>query len=164
MNATSSSDRYEAARAALTHYEAHDPKTTAIWGNNIVTGEDVEPYSITDAAASMAAALRALIDPPATDESPADIAMSILTRNTRGYGDDRMVTRMTVEAVRAGILAAWESWEPESANVAYENDQRLTAWHRVASHPFFADCYRGEAPLIDTMIAKLDRTESRNNA
>lgn len=35
-------------------------------------------------------------------------------------------------------------------------DERIGAWGRVASHPFFKSCYPEEAPLIDSMIAKLD--------
>lgn len=49
------------ATEALAPYEAHDPKTTAVWGNSITTGQDVEPYSLTDTAANMAASIRALV-------------------------------------------------------------------------------------------------------
>lgn len=38
-----------------------------------------------------------------------------------------------------------------------EKDERVRAWHRVAAHPFFASCYEEEQPLIESMIAKLDR-------
>lgn len=38
---------------------------------------------------------------------------------------------------------------------------RLTAWHRLAEHPFFNDdCYTSDDPLIDAMIAKLDRAHA----
>lgn len=33
---------------------------------------------------------------------------------------------------------------------------RIQAWHRIAGHPFFEECYRSEDSLIDAMMAKLD--------
>lgn len=33
---------------------------------------------------------------------------------------------------------------------------RIKAWHRIADHPFFEDCFASEDTLIDAMIAKLD--------
>jgi hypothetical protein len=39
---------------------------------------------------------------------------------------------------------------------ALEDDERITAWHRVASHPFFATAFKSQGTLIDAMIAKLN--------
>ncbi len=36
------------------------------------------------------------------------------------------------------------------------NDDRISAWHRVAAHPFFEDAFREESPLIEAMIRRLD--------
>ena len=33
---------------------------------------------------------------------------------------------------------------------------RIAAWHRLAEHPFFKECYDSEEPLIDAMLMKLD--------
>lgn len=35
------------------------------------------------------------------------------------------------------------------------DDERITAWDRIASHPFFQDCYDSNAPMIDAMLGKL---------
>jgi hypothetical protein len=37
-----------------------------------------------------------------------------------------------------------------------EEDERIKAWDEIVDHPFFKSCFITEAPLIDTMIAKLD--------
>ena len=37
-------------------------------------------------------------------------------------------------------------------------DSILQAWHTMAKHPFFADCYSAEDTLLGAMIAKLDAT------
>lgn len=34
--------------------------------------------------------------------------------------------------------------------------QQMQGWDRLASHPFFRDCYQADGSLIDAMIAKLD--------
>lgn len=39
--------------------------------------------------------------------------------------------------------------------------QRLEAWHDIASHPFFKDCYATSGTLIEAMIAKLDGVTER---
>lgn len=44
-----------------------------------------------------------------------------------------------------------------------EGDERVQAWHIVAAHPFFADCYPLERPLIETMIKKLDAAQDAEN-
>lgn len=36
-------------------------------------------------------------------------------------------------------------------------DQRLEAWHEIAEHPFFAECYNNEGTLLAAMIEKLDK-------
>lgn len=40
-------------------------------------------------------------------------------------------------------------WQPE--------DERITAWERIATHPFFSECFTSQKPL-EAMIAKLDET------
>lgn len=36
-------------------------------------------------------------------------------------------------------------------------DERIEAWERVAQHPVFTSAYDGEGPLLDSMMAVLDR-------
>jgi hypothetical protein len=36
-------------------------------------------------------------------------------------------------------------------------DERIDAWERIAGHPVFSPAYDGDGPLIDSMIAVLDR-------
>lgn len=86
MATTSSSDRIEAAREALAYYEARSPRTVTC--NDSVTGDK---YSVLDAAANMAAALRAMIDPPETEDSPEQIAARIMPEGdtTVYYAFDR---------------------------------------------------------------------------
>lgn len=35
-------------------------------------------------------------------------------------------------------------------------DERIDAWHKVASHPFFRDCFPKPEPLLESMLTKLD--------
>ena len=37
-----------------------------------------------------------------------------------------------------------------------EEDERIQAWYRIAKHPFFAEAYAVEVPLIDAMWQSLD--------
>lgn len=37
-----------------------------------------------------------------------------------------------------------------------EEDERISAWHKIAAHPFFADAYGKEVPLIEAMLKELD--------
>jgi hypothetical protein len=37
-----------------------------------------------------------------------------------------------------------------------ETDERIDAWKQIARHPFFAECYAEEAPLINSMLSALD--------
>lgn len=100
--ATSSSDRYAEARAALVEYDAY------------CASKGVEPKGY---AASLTSALRALITPPATEETPEAIAQRIM-RPVMDQSIAHAASRMPgliESAVRAGIQAAWESWEPENA-------------------------------------------------
>lgn len=36
-------------------------------------------------------------------------------------------------------------------------DDRITAWHAIAQHPFFKECYLVEGALLSAMLSKLDR-------
>lgn len=38
-----------------------------------------------------------------------------------------------------------------------EEDQRIIAWHAIAEHPFFKDCFGQDKPLLDSMIDKLNQ-------
>lgn len=99
-SASSSSDRVEAARKALARYDEHN-----------------EPRSMNDArmqAYGLASALRALIEPPATLETPEEIAERILMV----YSNILTPVQLMTTAVRSGIDAAWGSWEPD----AYSNE------------------------------------------
>ncbi|MEV5068910.1 hypothetical protein MRBLMI12_000466 [Microbacterium sp. LMI12-1-1.1] len=104
--ATSASDRYEAARDALDNYDGCPREMR----------DEFAPHDLADA-------LRGLITPPATDETPQQIAARVRDRqDSPSWEPDRagrytvqQVTLMMRAAVEAGIQAAWESWEPENA-------------------------------------------------
>lgn len=49
--------------------------------------------------------------------------------------------------------------EPEPLKEG-EEDERIGAWERVSDHPIFRPCYAEERPLIDAVMAKLDRIYS----
>lgn len=58
--------------------------------------------------------------------------------------------------------AAVASRHPELLEKAHapeksDEDERIQAWHQIAEHPFFAECYPLDEPLIVSMIAKLDK-------
>lgn len=38
-----------------------------------------------------------------------------------------------------------------------ETDERITAWHEIAAHPFFADAFNDGSSLLDAMKVRLDR-------
>lgn len=52
----------------------------------------------------------------------------------------------------AGVLAARD----DAALDGYKE-----AWDALALHPYFRECYDAEAPLLDAMLAKLDRVHER---
>lgn len=106
-HATSYSERFEAARLALA---AHDDPSIA------VTGADGFPLiGSVERAEWVIAQMRALAEPPATDEGPDQIAAGVLDRYDSGKLSPETVSDMLVLAVNAGIQAAWESWEPDSS-------------------------------------------------
>ncbi len=106
---TSASDRYAAAREALAEYEA--------WADHVYA------FDIAGEVLDLAEALRALITPPGVHESEERIAERVLRAveppQIDSDGDvcfepEALVTLVTA-AVRAGIQAAHETWEPEVA-------------------------------------------------
>lgn len=108
-NATSSSERYAEAQKALA---AWDDQTIDITGDDgyIIRG------TITRAE-WVIKKLRTLVEAPTTTEMPDEIA-GALSSEYVGSRDEVILARsdfqaVLVEAVQAGIHAAWESWEPE---------------------------------------------------
>lgn len=49
-----------------------------------------------------------------------------------------------------------ELFKPDFEREEESDGGRIKAWHLIAEHPFFADCYESEDTLINAMIAKLD--------
>ena len=109
-------DRHAEARAALAQYDA------------AVAEPDDDPgyHKRVDAALDCIEPLRALIEPPATEETVEQITQrhfDLVAHGIvkgRGNTDRAQITwwglfDQVESAVRAGIQAAWESWEPESA-------------------------------------------------
>lgn len=95
--ATSSSDRIEAARKALADWDSTSP-----------TYQD-------GLASGLAEALRALIESPATMESPEQIAERVMYSEPVPHDRTLAEWRQKIaEGVQAGIQAAWQSWEPET--------------------------------------------------
>ncbi len=110
--ATSSSDRIEAAREALKLMRARQAHTVP---GDCRECDDLDIYID---------AIRALIEPPATDEAmDAEQTQAIYNRayyKHEKIGSTAAETEHAHAAARealyqAGIQAAWESWEPESA-------------------------------------------------
>lgn len=118
MTATSSSDRYEAAHKALAQYDENERDYHAL-PEREQEGRNYEDYEDNKLAAadSLAEALRALIEPPTTNEEPHEVAARVLAQAQYRLDADaeaRVLGLMT-SAVVAGIQAAWNSWEPETA-------------------------------------------------
>lgn len=144
MTATSSSDRYQAARDALAQLETEAGIVPFyrdnlalmmrpegfIDGNGELFESDAVLHNMGRWAEGMEAgiaALRSLIEPPATEETPESIADSF----AKGDGEpfdrvrrwlandmvtpDEALSLLIQHAYQAGIQAAWESWEPETA-------------------------------------------------
>ena len=86
--------------------------------------------------------------------------MIIAVRLTeRGEPVQRIETTWTLDA------RDWRVVRPTPPVPAAEDqDERITAWHRVASHPFFKPCFATEGPLIDAMIDALDEVERLRRA
>lgn len=104
--ATSASDRYDAARAALA--QADEAMTRAH-----------EPVHV----GRLVATLRALVEHPSTEQTIDQIAARIEVRldmsTLADYSMDALsrsdISTALRDAVHAGIQAAWEDWEPENA-------------------------------------------------
>lgn len=135
------SDRYTAAREALADYDAKDYMDSA-----------------TETAEDFAELLREIVAAPVTASPPEVIAAEIVA--TYGLPVDkpawRGVREAIITAVRAGIDAAWCSWEPEatgSGAVGFrpegEPDEYRDLWAenmpRVSGRMYFA--IPGEQPI-----------------
>lgn len=44
----------------------------------------------------------------------------------------------------------------EAARDAFYEDERISAWEAIAAHPFFTPCYATAAPLLFSMLDRLD--------
>jgi hypothetical protein len=95
---TSASDRLEAARKALTGWEALDRDCTG----------DSRPWRPGDALAD---ALRALITPPGFPLTQVSIDHAADIAEAHGY-DSNGVTEAVMEGIEYGIQCAHERWEP----------------------------------------------------
>src|SRR5690606_37471745 len=96
----SASDRYEAARKALGIWDASDGSGWVDNGQRCID------------------ALRALITPPGVERSEIEVAHRIVDANLPDRHmdwDDKEVLTVAIQAFRAGIQAAHETWEPEVA-------------------------------------------------
>ena len=114
-HATSASERYDAARKALAAFDDF---------NIEVIGDDgYELIGSVERSAWVIKRLRALIEPPATVETPEQMAeawrKNLYQQGTINVLGNKPWRELCAEAyrqgIRAGILAAWESWEPENA-------------------------------------------------
>lgn len=118
--ASSASDRIEQAHAALESYEKARRQ-------HVRFGEQ---YGIlAGAAGPLAVALRSMIEPAAIDETPERMAdawqQQLIERGlVATFGFDRVAEPRNdyplhrdayLFGIRAGITAAWNSWEPETA-------------------------------------------------
>lgn len=107
-----------------------------------------------DVFGRVATDLRAILATPATESvrEPAIESNSTTTEPHRWAG------RCCVEC------EADVSWcdnppatEPQADN---REDERITAWHEVAEHPFFKPCLGTGGALLDAMIARLDAVDA----
>ncbi|MDF2990273.1 MAG: hypothetical protein K0S37_787 [Microbacterium sp.] len=102
--ATSASDRYEAARNALSEVTGRLTRTRL--GTLAARETDADLIAMEKAMR----ALRALIEPAAVNETPEQIA----DRVTRQY-EPKSFIGLGEALVQAGIQAGWNDWEPENA-------------------------------------------------
>lgn len=84
-------------------------------------------------------------------------ATSLVSDLLRGINVEPIPAMKGMEPTHAEVDEV-QSWPDRIA--AYVEDQRIAAWDRVARHPVFNSCYEEERPLIDAMMAKLDRIYS----
>lgn len=122
MSATSSSARLDAARTALATYDSNEDTYHALpdaeqEGKNYEDYEDGILANVHD----LAAALRALAEPPPTVKAITELATEAWHGATAHISGESIIFQrkdmvaMLEAAVRAGVQAAWESWEPETA-------------------------------------------------
>jgi hypothetical protein len=146
MTAPSSSDRYDAARTALERVE-DQVLYTAGPGEGMARAEaDI-------------AAIRAVIEPPATEETPEQIAGSLFDRY---YHDTTAPTPLDADApynaaralvtagVRAGIHAAWESQSAPAFKPEGEPDEYRDAWEDIQyrGHTLTVESSNGECAVV----------------
>jgi hypothetical protein len=154
MNATSSSDRYDAARKVLQRFD------------KIGTADDPDA-ELMESAHLMAHILHTLIEPPATKETPEQIARSVIDSHVvPGAGSVSPMTRdLMTAAVKAGIQAAWESREPENSPAPAfkpegEPDEYRDMWGRIDdnSQEFTLDIHSHHHEVT---ISELTRGQAR---
>ena len=62
--------------------------------------------------------------------------------------------------------AAEDTWRllGEVDRLSAEQDERIQAWEAIAAHAAFADCYREERPLLESVIDRIDALVSTSEA
>lgn len=127
----SASDRLEAARRALATYESRHKRGPGFSLGLTDSDHPERNWSAKDSIEMLAEALRALIQPPPVDNHPDDLADAWATRlYERGtievLGMNSAIfpaayREAYLQGIRAGIQAAWETWEPEAAPTIDDN-------------------------------------------
>ena len=121
----SASDRVEAARKWLDNFAAQDAAERVCWHD---MPEDFEDFL---------AIVRALVTPPSVGESVEEIADAIQAPHRSNSGELNLVIRSAItRGVHAGIAAAQEAWEPETA--LRPSQEQMLRWlgieHRAWDH------------------------------
>ena len=112
---TSASDRYEAARKIIA---AHDAAVDAYADATDLDEAMAADARMENATSGAVKALRALITPPSVGESEIEVAHRIVDANLPDrlmHWDDKEVLTVAIQAFRAGIQSAHETWEAETA-------------------------------------------------
>lgn len=138
--APSSDARKRNAERGVTFAEAAD-LIKARMPRSLATPDQEPPMSKTDRHDELVALLRRIAD---------------TLDGFRGAPDLPTAMATNLEAIKheaeTPMRGHGECCEPAPAEA---EDERISAWHRVADHPFFRGCYAEERPLIDAMLDRL---------
>lgn len=120
-----------------------------------------------DAAVAVHAAIAAKAEPVTSDREALVAIFKTGWNLADNHGEVGHRTESGIDAVLAHLAARQELTisEPEcqktrkfdiSQPVMDEReDERIEAWHEIASHPFFRECYATDGTLIAAMLTKL---------
>lgn len=130
-------------------------------GGNLTTLRGLAPASplvagMNALAAAVETSTEPLVQAAAKVIQGNDVAGVVIDQFRKHWPDLYPVLSLRYGIADALWNAGYRSNVTAAAEVPIEEDQRLSAWDKIAAHPFFASCYADERALFESMLAKLN--------